>query len=420
MMNCKGSAIKALPAKNTEKSMRINNIILVLLLVMVSAGSAFAFKPIELGDGKYLQFFYDAQFGYTGRDLGSGPDGDENTNEMNFRRNRLGFIGTYNEQLSFYVQTEYLEDKNVNTLTVDVSDGSDQSFYLLDAQIRYTPFENFDIVLGKFKHSLTRENLEGCFNPLTLDRSLFVYAPFKTSRDKGIGFRTELFENALQIRGEAQEGRTGDTNEGSPDPGSNIRYTGRMHISLLDKESGYGYKGTYFGKKSVLTAGASYQFEKDAVYADVENLSDPKDYKAYSYDIFGEFPTAAGTFTLSSAYLKVDFDDAYTGASPDTNSYGLNGERDGYYVKAGYMLPFNVGSGKIQFFGRFDDFTFASVNNYYDNQVKYTAGGMNYYIDEDKIKITAQYSKTDFEKESETDLAMRDFNTFELYLQLRF
>ena len=395
-------------------------ILTVLMLMLMCAGSAFAFKPIELGDGKYLQFFYDAQFGYSGRNTGSGENAEDGTNEFNFRRNRLGFIGTYNEQLSFYVQTEYIEDKNINPLYVDISDDDGKDFYLLDAQIRYTPFENFDIILGKFKHSLTRENLEGCFNPLTLDRSYFVYAPFKTSRDKGIGARAEFLENMIQVRGEIQEGRTSDSDDGSPDPGSNLRYTGRVHVSLFDKESGYGYKGTYFGKKTVLTAGASYQYEPDAVYADVDNYADKKDYAAYSYDIFGEVPTAAGTFTLSGAYLNISFDDAYKGADPDSNSYGLYGERDGYYVKAGYMLPFKVGPGQVQFFGRYDDFTFANLNGYYDNEVKFAAAGVNYYIDEDKIKITAQYSQTDFDKEVGSNTNYQDFDTFELYMQVRF
>lgn len=395
-------------------------ILTVLMLMLMCAGSAFAFKPIDLGDGKYLQFFYDAQFGYTGRNTGSGDTGEDDTNEFNFRRNRIGFIGTYNEQLSFYVQTEYVEDKNINPLYVDISDDDSQNFYLLDAQIRYTPYENFDIVLGKFKHSLTRENLEGCFNPLTLDRSFFVYAPFKTSRDKGIGARAEFLDDMIQVRGEVQEGRTGDASEGSPDPGSNLRYTGRVHFSFFDKESGYGYKGTYFGQKTVLTAGASYQYEADAVYADVDNLKDAKDYKAYSYDIFGELPTKAGVFTLSAAYLDVDFDDAYKSADSDVNSYGLNGQRDGYYVKAGYMLPFNVGPGKVQFFGRYDSFDFAKLNGYEDNSVDFMAAGVNYYINEDKIKLTAQYSKTDFDKEVGADTNSQDFDTVELYMQVRF
>jgi len=395
-------------------------ILTVLMLMLMCAGSAFAFKPIELGEGKYLQFFYDAQFGYTGRNTGSGVNAEDDTNEFNFRRNRIGFIGTYNEKLSFYVQTEYIEDKNVNPLYVDISDDDSKDFYLLDAQLRYTPFENVDLIAGKFKHSLTRENLEGCFNPLTLDRSFFVYAPFKTSRDKGVGARAEFFDNMVQVRGEIQEGRTGDAADGSPDPGSSLRYTGRMHLSLLDKETGYGYKGTYFGKMKVLTVGASYQYEPDAVYGDVANLADKKDYAAYSYDVFGEFPTAAGTFTLSAAYLNISFDDAYKGANPDANSLGQNGERDGYYVKAGYMLPFNVGPGQLQFFGRYDKFDFAKLNGYYDNSVDFIAGGLNYYIDEDKIKLTAQYSKTNFDKEVGQDTNMQDFDTFELYMQVRF
>jgi hypothetical protein len=397
-----------------------NKFFLILVLVLMSAGSALAFKPIDLGDGHYLKFFYDAQFGYTGRNTGSGVQGEDDTSEFNFRRNRLGFLGTYNEQLSFYLQTEYIEDKNINPLYVDVSDDDSKDFYLLDAQLRYKVNGNLEFILGKFKHSLTRENLEGCFNPLSLDRSFFVYAPFKTSRDKGVGFRYEIAEGMIQLRGEVQEGRTGDAADGSPDPGSNLRYTGRVHFSLLDKESGYGYKGTYLGKKSVITVGGSYQYEADAVYGDVSGRTDAKDYSAYSADIFAEFPSAAGTFTASAAYLKVDFDDAYLGASPDANSYGLGGERDGQYVKVGYMLPFEVGPGQVQFFGRYDNFTFANLNGYYDNEVDFYAGGVNYYLNEDKLKITAQYSKVDFEVEKGTDTNMQDFSTFELYLQVRF
>jgi hypothetical protein len=216
------------------------------------------------------------------------------------------------------------------------------------------------------------------------------------------------------------EGRTGDEGDGSPDPGSNLRYTGRIHLTLLDKEKDYGYKGTYLGKKKVLTFGASYQYEGEAVYADVENTDDTKDYTAYSFDVFFEYPTEAGTFTISSAYLNVDFDDAAEGADPDPNSYGLNGGRDGYYVKAGYMLPMNVGPGQLQFFARYDNFEFDKLNDYEDNEVSYIAGGFNYYFDEDNIKLVGQYSQTDFDEEVGADTNMQDFDTFELFLQVRF
>ncbi|WP_022850876.1 selenite/tellurite reduction operon porin ExtI [Limisalsivibrio acetivorans] len=399
--------------------MRLKTLI-TLLAVLLTSFSAYAFKPIELGEGHYLKFFYDAQFGYTGRNTGSGPEGEESTSEFNFRRNRLGFIGTYNSKLSFYVQTEYIEDKNITPLSVDVSDDDSKNFYLLDAQLRYKMNKNIDLILGKFKHSLTRENLEGCFTPLTMDRSYFVYAPFKTSRDKGIGIRASLADNLMQLRFEAQEGRTGDEGDGSPDPASNLRYTARAHISLGDKEKGYGYKGTYLGKKKVLTVGASYQMEPEAVYADTVNQTDAKDYKAYSFDIFGELPTAAGTFTASAAYLDVQFDEAYQGANPDFNSYGMNGERDGYYVKGAYMLPGKIGPGQLQLFARYDTFNYAMLNGFYDNTIDFYAGGVNYYLDEDKIKIAAQYGVTDFEEELGSNTNMQDFDTFELYLQVRF
>ncbi len=65
-------------------------------------------------------------------------------------------------------------------------------------------------------------------------------------------------------------------------------------------------------------------------------------------DGFFEYPTTAGTFTLSSAYLKTDFDGAYKGADPDPRSVGINGEKKGWYAKAGYMLPMKVGPGDVQ------------------------------------------------------------------------
>ena len=139
---------------------------------MVFASSVYAFEPIELGENAYLKIFYDTQFGLTYRDTGTGVMNNEAALNLNFRRNRLGFIGTYNDVLSFYFQTEYIENKIINPLSI--SDQPNQNFYVLDAQVRYDPFDFLRFQLGKFKHNFTRENLEACFEPLNLDRSLFI------------------------------------------------------------------------------------------------------------------------------------------------------------------------------------------------------------------------------------------------------
>ena len=179
-----------------------------------------------------------------------------------------------------------------------------------------------------------------------------------------------------------------------------------MHVSLFDAENNYGYAGTYLGDKHVLTVGASFQYEPDVIYADTVNKSEKKDYMAYSFDIFYEQPIGFGALTVSAAYLNVDFDDAYREQSPSATSYGLNGQKNGFYGKAGYLLPMDVGPGMLQIFGRYDDFNFANLNNattgtdVVDQNVPRIAGGVNYYIPGQDLKVTGEYCLTKFDKEN--------------------
>lgn len=402
---------------------------LVALLGVAGLGVGFAhaglLPPIDLGQGRALKFFYEAQFGLTYRNMGSGVTGDRDTTDFNFRRNRFGVIGKANRWLGFYVQSEYIEDRVIGPLYVDLSD-EDEDFYLIDAQLRFSFYDWLHIYAGKLKHSLTRENLEACFEPLTFDRSLFAYAPFKTSRDYGMLVYGNFYKDIFQYRFDIMEGKE----SGDLSPESAPRFTFRLHASLLDPETGYGYRGTYMGKKRVLTIGGSYQFEPNPVYADLVNHQGAEDYSAYSFDVFYEQPSRYGTFTASAAYLNVDFEDAYkrinpvTGVRPDSGVIGQNGERHGFYVKGGYMLPQKVGPGRLQFFGRYDKFKFAHYgSDYYygyDNDIDWYGAGFNYYILGQDLKLTMEYSWTDFEQESSSNRNFRDFETLQCYIQVRF
>jgi hypothetical protein len=312
----------------------------------------------------------------------------------------------------------------INALSVDPSD-SGRNFYVLDAQIRFTPHTSFNIFAGKLRQNLTRENLEACFEALTIDRSVFIYTPYKTSRDIGVAVWGNLLNNKLQYRLDAMNGHTNSTYD--PSPASNYRYTARLQATFLDPENGYGFAGTYLGDKDVLTIGAAYQYEPDAVYGDIANHDEVKDYSAYSFDLFYEQTfNDIGTFTFSAAYLDTSFDDAYTFADPGAGSYGLNGQKHGYYLKAGYLLPADIGPGMLQIFARYDDFTFANLYNsvtgtdFYDQDVNRTAFGLNYYIFGHDLKLTAEYSLTDFKKEDQNDPNYKDFTSFDLFLQVRF
>lgn len=396
------------------KAGRISTMAAGLLLV---AGTAFAGPKMTFGpdDEGALQIDYKGQFQMTVRDTGSGDNNDDTTTNFNFRRNRLALMGKYGDMLSLYVQTEFTEDQNISTLGV-ASANQGTEFQLLDAVMRFKLHDSFRVNAGKFKYNLSRENLEACEMPLTLDRSLFVRTAYTTTRDTGVAVWGNLFNDIFQYRVDAMEGRkavSGDTA-----PSSNFRYSVRGHVSLLDPENDYGYKGTYLGKKKVLTIGGAYQFEPEVAYGDTVTRTDRKDYQAWTVDGFFEYPLEGiGTVTASAAYEDVDLDDAYKGANPDQGVIGINGQKNGWYAKAGYMLP-NL---PLQFFGRYEKWRFASLNDIFNQKVDWYGGGANYYFRGQNLKLTAEVSRTDFGTEGTVGgLRSKDFTTFIAQLQLIF
>jgi hypothetical protein len=369
------------------------------------ASSAFAGPTWTFGDEDQglLKLDYKGQFQVVNRDTGAGPAGDESATEFNFRRNRLALMGAYGETFGLYVQTEYTEDRNITSF--DVSDGADGDFQILDAVFRFKLNDSLNLWVGKFKYSLTRENLEACEAPLTLDRSLFIRAPFVSTRDKGVAVWGNLFNDMFQYRVDVMNGR----NDSASAPESNPRFTARVHMSLLDPETGYGYKGTYMGNKKVLTIGAAYQMEAAAAYGGSEEV----DYSAWTVDAFAEYPIEGiGTLTLSGAYVEYDLEDAYKNGEPDTDVTGINGEKNGGYVKAGYLLP-NL---PLQLFARVEGWSFACLDNVFNQEVEQIAAGFNYYLRGQDLKVTVEYSALDYDK----DATVEDTNTLIAQLQVIF
>jgi hypothetical protein len=202
------------------------------------------------------------------------------------------------------------------------------------------------------------------------------------------------------------------------EPMSNFRVGARGHVSLLDPETEYGYKGTYLGKKKVLTLGAAVQYEPHVVYEDLAQFYGAKNYTGWTADYFFEYPLEGmGTATISGAYEQVDFDDAYLALNPDPNVTGIDGQKNGWYAKAGYMLP----KLPLQLFGRYETWRFARLQNVYDQRVDWLAGGANYYLHGQDLKLTLEVSNTGFDKTGTfSGVTTREFNTITGQLQIVF
>jgi hypothetical protein len=383
---------------------------LTLVASSVFAGPVWKFGPDNKG---LLKIDYKGQFQLNMRDTGSSVDGDEDTSEFNFRRNRVALMGAYGKNFGLYVNTEFNEDNNIAPLSV--SDGNNSDFQILDAVMRFKYDDRLNFWIGKYKYSFTRENLEACCAPLTLDRSVLIRAPLvdEGTRDKGITLWGNFLDQKFQYRVDAMNGR----NDSNSTPESSFRYGARAHVTLLDPESGHGYKGTYLGTKKVLTIGAAYQRESDVAYQNVANNTGSVDYEAWTADLFFEYPVKdVGTFTVSTAYAEYELDDAYKGAASgnlDAGVIGINGEKNGGYTKIAYMLP----NTPLQFFARGENWSFSELDGVYDQEIDWYGAGFNYYFHGQNLKATVEYSQVEFDTESAN---YEDFDTITAQLQLMF
>ncbi|MFH7319472.1 selenite/tellurite reduction operon porin ExtI [Desulfurivibrio sp. D14AmB] len=382
------------------------------LLLGVGLSPATAGPVIYLpNDAGWLQLNYEMQLYGQWRDTGSGADGTDNTTDVYFRRNRVSLMGMSDQTYGFYFAMEQTGNRRIHA--IDVQDNTPSDFSVLDAYFMANFNQAANLRVGLLKDPLVRAHNTGCFFDLTRDRSEFVYTSIpRRSRDYGMMLWGNLVDQRLQYKLAITTGV-----KGANTPGSDLRYTARAHYSFLDPEPIPLYFGTYFGAKRVLTVGAGYQFEKDAAYSNQTLQTGANDYSAWTVDLFGELPTPIGTFTAEAAYLDSSFDDNYQGWDPDPVSYGIDGEKNGYYLQGGYLLADPVGPGQLQFFGRYENWSFANLQSIYDQEIDRLALGVNYYLRGNDIRLTLEWAETDFERETAT---VQDFTTVTAMLQYRF
>ncbi len=393
-------------------------------------------------------------------DYGTGGNRDGSRTDLHFQRLRLNISGMLDETWGFKFQT----CGNIGTskqgslgygVTAQDVDWNDRDVRIIDGYAIGNFSEALNLKIGLTKIPLTRANLDDCFAPLTLDRSMFVYSaygssPAKFSRDVGAVAWGSFVEEKFKYFAGVFQGREGFTRTAHPfsgatvtssiQPANTFEYVGRVHYAFLDAEPGSGYAGTYFGEKKIFTIGAGAAYQSQAVYRNVNAAgavlnNETVAYKAFAADMLFEYPTAAGTFTANAQYLKVDFDDAYktnfNAGDRLANIAGLNGQKEGGYIKGAYLLPQKIGAeGRLQPYLVYEDWKFAHLLGIDNQKITQSGVGLNYYIKEQRVRVTVEYLKTEFAKPTgliggrvdPTTFAPLDklskTNTFRLMLQI--
>ncbi|MCO6411302.1 MAG: porin [Thiogranum sp.] len=388
---------------NTEEHHIRRYLAPLALALSAAAGNLQAGPTITYGDEGFLTLNYGVQIWAQARDFTTPTDSGDTT-DIFLRRNRISLSGQYNDYVGFYAQLESQSDSRQGN--------DDRSVFYRDAYVTFDWTDSMRFIAGRFKNTFSRENLEACLEPLTIDRGeVLVYTPFGGTRDTGVAMWGNLADARLQYRLAVTDGREGDeVVKDSP------RLTGRVHWSLWDPEYDYGYRGTYLGTRKVLTLGAAYDYQADVAYSDFPNREGSSDYKAWTADAFMEYPSKYGTFTVSGAYFDYSTDDAIN-ENPDS-ALPVNSELKGQYAKAGYLFPNKIGIGRLQLFARYENLDYGIDNGRYDNQ--WIGGGANYYIYGQQLKVTFEYANINFDEDDPTTPALQDYDQATLALQLIF
>jgi len=395
---------------NTKCNVKKNSLVglgLVQAGALLLAGlstSAQAGPTIPFNNESYLTLSYSVQVWGQNRGYTSSTDSGS-TSDFFLRRNRLTFNGQVNDYVGFYSQLEAGNDSKGGAV--------DKSVYFRDAYVTLDYTDPVRFIVGRFKNTFTRENLEGCLEPLTLDRAEWLaYTPWGGTRDTGAAVWGNLADGKFQYRLMVANGR-----DEANAPKKSPRFTARVHWSFLDPEAEYGYLGTYLGTKKVLTVGVALDSQSNVAYKDFVTRSMPQDYKASTADFFYEQPFASGVYTLSGAVMRYKTGNAINGASVDP-LLPQNTELGGGYLKGAYMLPGKTGMGRLQFFARHEKSDYHLTSGYSDR--KWDSVGANYYIDGQKLKVTGEIAKIKFDKQNPNDPSQRDYNQATIGLQFEF
>jgi hypothetical protein len=361
-------------------------------------------------------------------DYGTGNDRLDDRTDLRFARFRLTMTGMFDETYGFQINTQSFVGTTKSGITgYSVSgadtDNNDANIRLHDAYFIADYSDLLHFKLGLTKIPMTRGNLDGCFDPLGIDRSLWAFTgygttPIKASRDMGVSAWGKFLEGRAVYQASAFQGREGFTRTTNPftgaavtssmTPSENFLYVGRLHYSFWDLEAASGYEGSYLGDLKILTFGVAASYEADAVYKNVTSTgsvldSATVDHMGFTADMLFEYPTESGTFTVTSAFIKIDYDDVYkTNLNPGdrlTNYGGVNGQKEGWYVRGGYLLPGTYGKeGRLQPYAYYENFDVAALAGVTEQTVTQKALGLNWYIRGQNVRFTLEYLKNEFDK----------------------
>ena len=312
-----------------------------------------------------------------------GKNGNENLNDFMIRRAYMYLKGQVTEHVSFF--THIASDRVGQDGLDNSSLGLGSGVAWRDLWITLNLHEAVKIQMGRMYVPLTRNygtTSTKCM--LTTDlpflqggvRGSIFYAS-KVGRDDGLTIWGNPLEGLLQYRFMVSEGVESDTEN----PEDNLRFVGRLSLSLLEPETGWFNKGTYLGKKKVLSLGLGFDSQDDLTLGVSKD-----DNLVWTADVFFDHPVGEGAITAEAAYIDIEH------CTQDHNFSDLSkgDDAENWYINAGYLLPGSIGPGRLQPYMRYE-----TVDVDHEDETEFLSGGFNYYLKGHNCKISADYTYVD-------------------------
>lgn len=204
---------------------------------------------------------------------------------------------------------------------------------LLDGIIQIEPSEHFNVWLGRMLVPVDRSNFSGYWFAAPWYYPGFGFADGQvTAPRQGPFGRNDGVTVWGQFGGGVFKYYAGAFD--LYDPTTRPLYSGRLSLHLLNPEPGYYNSSTYYGK-DLLAIGVGAQAKRDGSTTVVEGTTLTDDYTELNVDVlFEKNLGGAGVLDLEGAFYLFNGDYEPTDA--------------GWYALASYLLPANIGPGKLQ------------------------------------------------------------------------
>ncbi len=168
--------------------------------------------------------------------------------------------------------------------------------------------------------------------------------------------------------------------EGAANPGSSLRLSGRASVNVLEAETAWFNRGTYLGEKRVFAFGLGLDRQSGLLLGGAPDRT----YRAWTLDAFLDHPLGRGALTVEASYT----DARSLPAGLSFAGVPVGGDARIAYLQGGYLLPWRLGSGRVQVYGRGERILVTAGDD-----TSLPSAGIHYLFRGQDLKVTADWSR---------------------------